>query len=212
MIKALGLVFLCFFGILYLGEKHEGLKKPLYFSPPRALKHFHFGFSDFMADMLWLRYLQNADFCSLAKGIPVYKGGKKHCSKGWAYQMADVITELAPRFKTPYTFSTVMISVFAGDREGAKALLKKGLRAFPGDKDMHFSAAYFYSAEDLHMKAALHAYQAAFYGGPKWLYRYAQKSFQGDQTGLKKALLKNLLKWGGLTEQQRQELKTKEKQ
>ena len=210
-------VFLCFLGTVYLkGPPALGLKKkPLYFTPPRVLKHFHLGFSDFMADLLWLRYLQNADFCSFEKGLPVYKGDKKTCYKGWAYHMADVVTELAPQFQSPYLFSTVMMHIFAGDRAGAEAILQKALRIFPKDKDIHFYAAYLYSSQEDQRLAAHHATQSALYGGPKWLYRLAspQKTIKKQALrNVKKSLFKNLLKTEPLTGPQKQELKTQMKE
>lgn len=169
-------------GIVFLGEVKKREKKPLYFAPPNVLQHFSLGYRDFMANLLWLRFIQDADFCSFEKGNPIYTGDKKHCELGWSYNMVDAITELAPRFKTPYTLSSVILSVFTGDKKGSEKILLKGLKYFPNDWRINFYSTYFYAVEMKQPKRAAHyAHQSAKNGGPYWLYSLAAK--QHGETG-----------------------------
>ena len=170
-------------------RSHRGLPRGLYFSPPAVLQHFALGWRDFLADVFWLRFLQSADFCSFEKGLPIYTGDKKNCERGWSYSMVSLLSDLAPRFKSPYTFSVVILSVFMGDKEGAKNILQKGLRYFPNDWKINFYAVYFYAIEMKEPeKAVLYARRSAENGGPSWLY-----DFSPENQPLTERLKKNIL-------------------
>ena len=134
-------LFLVFFlgGIVVLGSRTPVFSRPLYFAPSGMLQYFTLGYQDFTADLLWLRFLQSADFCSFEKGRPVYEGeelaggeGRKvlpsECRLGWGYQTAHVITELSPRFRAVYRTAGPVLSVFVGDIEGAERILLKGVK------------------------------------------------------------------------------------
>ena len=167
----------------------RGLHRGLYFSPPAVLQHFALGWRDFLADLFWLRFLQSADFCSFEKGLPVYTGDKKTCKQGWSYSMVSLLSDLAPRFRSPYTFSVVILSVFMGDKEGAKNILQKGLKYFPNDWKINFYAVYFYAIEMKEPeKAVLYARRSAENGGPSWLY-----DFSPENQPLTEHLKKNIL-------------------
>ena len=171
------------------------------------MQHFSLGYKDFMANLLWLRYLQSADFCSFEKGIPVYKGDKKHCELGWGYRMVDAITELSPRFNPVYTISASILSVFTGDVKGAEKILLKGVKHFPEDWQINLYTSYIYTVDiDNPERAAHHAYIAAENGGPEWLYNLAAKK-QGESGNreLGEVILQNLLK-RDLSEQQRKQV------
>lgn len=167
-------------GIYFFGEETvQTTRKPYYFAPPEVIRHFAFGYNDVYADMLWVRYLQDADFCSSQKGIPVYDGKTKYnCNKGWAYHVAHAITELAPRFKKPYVVSGVMLGVLMGDKEGARLILDKAVRYFPNDWDVLFHAGNHYLIElNEPEQAAEYLLRAAKMGGPVWLYSLSAKLY-----------------------------------
>ncbi len=192
MILTFSLLGIGFFG----GTFKEREKKPLYFAPPDILQHFSLGYRDFLANLLWLRFIQDADFCSFEQGKPMYKGSKKHCELGWSYNMAEAISELAPRFKTLYTLSPVIMSVFTGDKKGAERILLKGLKYFPKDWRINFYMAYLYAVDIKKPElAARYAYQSAENGGPDWLYSLSAKQYgEAKQFILGEAVLKELLK------------------
>ena len=194
--KFLILIF-SLFGIVFFGGVKKQEKKPLYFAPPNVLQHFSLGYRDFLSNILWLRFMQDSDFCSFKQGIPKYgRGPKKYCEFGWSYKMVDAITELAPQFKSPYTFSALVLSIFTGDTKGAERILQKGLKQFPEDWRINFYAAYLYAKEIKKPElAALYAYRAAQNGGPFWLYSLAAKQYgEADYSILGESILKNLLK------------------
>ena len=169
-------------------------KKPYYFAPPEVIRYFTFGYNDIYADLLWVRYIQNADFCNFQKGIPVYDGETKfQCHKGWAYHMAHAITELSPRFKKPYIISGVMMGVLMGDKEGARLILDKAVKQFPKDWDVLFHAGNHYLIElDEPEQAAEYLLEAAKNGGPMWLYSLSAKLYSksGRSAVAEKLLLK----------------------
>ena len=179
IVSSLFLVFsLC--GIFLFGENRaESYRKPYYFSPPEVIKYFTFGYDDIYADLLWVRYIQNSDFCSFEKGIPVYDGKTKYnCHKGWAYHMANAITELAPRFKRPYITSSVMMGIIMGDKEGARLILDKAVKSFPNEWDVFFHAGHHYLLElNQPSVAADLLLNAAKKGGPYWLYSLSAKLY-----------------------------------
>ena len=144
------------------------------------MKHFSFGFQEVYADILWMRLLQNIDFCQSRDGIPIYDGTKKYsCDKGWSYKMTDLITELAPRFLSPYKIAGSIMSVIMGDKKGAKKIYDKGMKNFPNNWRLHFSAAYHYLIElEDHKGAIPILIKTADLGGPFWLHALAAKSYQ----------------------------------
>ena len=178
------LVLAVFFYILLLvfgqSVKPYVAKRPLYFAPSQAIKHFSFGFEEVWADILWLRLIQDMDFCSSEKGLPIYIGEIKYqCKKGWSYKMTDALTELAPRFFAPYLTVSSVMSVIMGDKEGAKRIYDKGLKRFPKDWNLHFHAGYHYLLELKEEKRGTELLlQAARFGGPEWLYGLVVKKYQ----------------------------------
>ena len=154
--------------------------RPLYFAPPQAIKYFSFGFSEVYGDMLWLRLIQDMDFCSSEKGKPVYERKAKYqCQKGWSYRMTDALTELTPRFLPPYLTASSIMSVIMGDKEGAKKIYAKGLKRFPENWNLYFHAGYHYMWElkDEAQGTEL-LLQAARKGGPQWLYGLVAKKYK----------------------------------
>jgi len=194
-------------GIIFLGGLKGHEQKPLYFAPPNVLHHFSLGYRDLMANLLWLRFIQSADFCSFEKGLPVYKGDKKTCEFGWAYRMVDAISNLAPKFRAPYGTSALILSIFSGDLKGAESILLKGLKQFPKDLALNTYATYLY-ALDLKKPelAAKYAYQAAESGAPYWFYSLAAKQFGvAEQKQLGESILMDLLN-KDLSDKQREQV------
>ncbi len=167
-------------GIFFFGEtRFLSYRKPYYFSPPEVIKYFTFGYNDIYADLLWVRYIQNSDFCGYEYGLPVYDGKTRFsCHKGWSYHMANAITELAPRFKRPYITSSVIMGIIMGDKEGARLILDKAVKQFPNDWDVFFHAGHHYLLElNQPSIAADLLLTAAKQGGPYWLYSLSAKLY-----------------------------------
>ena len=182
--KPLYLFFLFFLLCVALFPQGQGGagsqgKKPFYFAPPETIKHFSFGFPELYADILWMRLLQNIDFCSSQKGLPIYDGKTKYqCEKGWSFKMSAAITELAPRYLKPYQISGSIMSVIMGDKQGAKIIYDKALRNFPEHWKIHFSAGYHYLMElKEEERAAQLLRRAGDLGGPHWLYALSAQTY-----------------------------------
>lgn len=153
--------------------------------PVKYQNKLHFGFANIMADLYWLRVIQNMDYCenetskSYNPGIGVDKILKaelnpSRCQKGWVFQMLDLVTDLAPRFRKVYRIGGEMLSVAVDDREGAKIIFDKGLRQFPDYWELLYSASYHYLFEYQNPeKAADLLLQAANVGGPFWFRQMA---------------------------------------
>ena len=182
MIKKLMLIALfCFLSLFLMSETDikKRKRKPFYFAPSHLIKHFSFGFSDVYADILWMRLIQDIDFCNSQKGLPKYDGKIKYqCEKGWSFKMTDAITELAPRFLIPYEISGSIMSVMMRDKQGAKKIYDKAIKNFPNDWKIYFSAGYHYLLElKQEKRAAELLIQAADLGGPHWLYALVAKTY-----------------------------------
>ena len=190
------LLWVAFSGIFFLGGSYQTRHHLLYFTPPNIIRHFALGYHEWIADLLWIRFLQTADFCSTAQGTPIYRGDSKQCHLGWSYHLADAITELAPRFKSVYKVSSVLMSILTGDQDGAERILRKGLAQFPNDWQMNFYATYFYSVEVLQpLRAVYYAHRAAENGGPGWLqyYTFTDSKKPASSLVIKKTILQQLL-------------------
>ena len=182
MSKIFGFLSL-FFAVGFVLFEQPGLKnqdtRVFYFAPPEVINHFSMGFSDLYADILWMRLIQDIDFCSSKMGKPAYDGNIKYqCEKGWSYRMTEAITNLAPRFLSPYEISGSIMSVIMGDKLGAKKIYDKAVKNFPNNWKIHFSAGYHYLLElKEEEKAAELLKKSADLGGPYWLYALAAKTY-----------------------------------
>jgi len=104
--------------------------------------------------------------------------GKVTCAKGWAFQMLDQITDLAPRFRMPFSIGPISLSILSEDQEGAAIIFEKGIKAFPHDWQILYKASYFYLYEKKDpLKAAHLLLEAEKSGGPDWLPLLASKLY-----------------------------------
>jgi hypothetical protein len=179
---------------------------PLLF-PPKDMKLFSLGYRDMMADVLWLRVLQDIDYCEGGQAAPLAALSKNElvkgeggpsaskCKQGWVFHMFEAITELAPDFKAPYTYGALSLSVLVVDREGATQLFEKGLKKYPKDPSLAYKAAYHYLFEERNpMRAADLLVQSARNGGPEWLVSLATRIYEkNDQVLLARSVLQEAL-------------------
>lgn len=184
-----------------------------YLRPPVAIKNFTFGYNDMLASILWIRLLQNLDFCEGGKYSgedfvhPVQSAPDKisgileraikpsRCNKGWVYSMLDVISEVNPRFHLAYDTGAMFLSVVVDDREGARLMFEKGLRIYPDNWNLSFHAGYHYLWEVQNAQRAAELFnQAARSGAPKWATALSAALYtKSGQVRLAKAILENAL-------------------
>jgi hypothetical protein len=175
----------------------ESEERRLSIAPPKSLTNFAFGYSEIVADVLWLRAIQDFDYCSQPVGKS--SAGFVICThQSWLYQHLDVLTDLSPDFRMPLATGPLALSVIINDREGASLLFNKATAAFPTDWRILYRAAYHAMMEEKkHLKAAGLLKVAASNGGPPWLNALAGRMFvQGGAVELGSALVAELERAG----------------
>lgn len=172
------------------GEEAKKFLSP----PPEYIEHFHLGFKESMADSLWLRWIQDSDFCQTyfesKKNEPLADERKanddlllanprhKICDSSWGFKMLDAITRLDPRFLMPYMAGAVTLSVLVEDYEGASILFDRGLQYYPNDWKLLYRAAYHYQFDKKDLpKAAATLIRAGENGAPPWVISLASRLY-----------------------------------
>lgn len=183
------LVIFSLIAVFYLNYKHPyAPSSTLLVNPPPNLKLLDFGYSEVIADSMWIRVIQNFDACGKNGIAEVYDFTKgvdlaaiPVCDFSWVYQMVNSISDLAPRFYNAYYYGGMNLSYFVNDVKGAARIYEKGLRQFPGDLRLLFSAAY-HMLEQVkdEKKASVLLFQAAKAGAPSFFMGLAAKLFSKD--------------------------------
>lgn len=158
-------------------------------APPSGIERFVFGYEEVSADLLWIRTLQDFDYCEkpLSEGVCV--------NNSWLYHMLDAVTNLAPHFRIPYAAGGLALTVLIGDIEGAKKIFDKGVSAFPRDWPILYRAAYHYLYEVNDKKRAAELLiQAGQNGAPSWVYSLAGRLYSDSgHMDLAESLLVNMI-------------------
>lgn len=162
-------------------------------SPSSDIQYFTFGHKDLVSDMLWLRSIQDFDFCE--------KKVHEHLCRGqsWLYQMLNVITDLSPTFRMAYSAGSMALTVIISDIEGASKFFDKAVRQFPEDWIILYKAAYHAIYEEKNpAKAAELVERAAKHGAPDWVYALAGRLYsQSGRAELAEGLARQLEATGG---------------
>ncbi|HRK08400.1 MAG TPA: hypothetical protein PLZ57_11575 [Pseudobdellovibrionaceae bacterium] len=170
--------------------------------PPQMVEHLAFGYRETMADLLWIRLLQDAHICEQVEGGVAHVEGVVRegpaCHLSWVYLMMDKLTDLAPRWKLPFSIFGTMLSVIVDDREGARRILEKAIQRFPHEWDFRFQAGYHYLWEMKdEARAAELMLQAAHRGAPPWVYALAANLMsQQGQAAVARAVLEDAIARG----------------
>lgn len=154
---------------------------------PRGIEHFTFGAREVVADLGWLRSIQDFDYCETKEAVHRCRGN------GWLARMLDVVTDLSPRFRAPYSSGGMALSIIISDREGATRLFEKGLAQYPDDWVLSYKAAYHFLYEESDPgRAARLMENAAKHGAPDWVYSLAGRLYtQAGQRELAARLLQD---------------------
>lgn len=139
-------------------------------APPPQIERLSFGFQESIADTMWIRTIQDLDYCNQPASEKTCRG------QSWLFQMLDAITNLSPQFRYAYYMGGLALSVIITDVEGGSRLFEKGAAAFPNDWRLNYSAAYhfIYEAHDP-AKAAKYLAQAGRHGAPPWVLALATR-------------------------------------
>lgn len=141
-------------------------------APIPNMEKFSFGYAEVLADILWIRALQDFDYCEST-------GNNNKCrGNSWLYQMLDAITNLSTDFRIPYATGGLALSVLVGDTPGATKFFDKGVTSFPHDWPILYRAAYHYLYEvNDKKKAAELLIQAGKNGAPQWVFTLAGRLY-----------------------------------
>ncbi|GIL18637.1 MAG: hypothetical protein BroJett040_23880 [Oligoflexia bacterium] len=170
---SLGLfLFLVIAATHFYFHQSETEQKRQLIPPPPALKHFHFGYAEPLADGLWIRAIQDFDYCETEIANQRCQGN------GWLSKMLETITDLSPHFRMPYATGPLVLSVIVNDIPGASRLFDKAVIAFSQDWPILYRAAYHSLVEEQNpLKAAGLLEKAAKLGAPAWIYGLAARLY-----------------------------------
>jgi len=151
----------------------EDIKKS-YIAPPKLIEHFNGGFKIQVADSLWIRAIQDFDFCSEVKpsSEQTLKGQPPECvGKSWLFNVLDVATTLDPHFDAGvYQSGGLALTVIISDYAGASVIFDRGTRLYPTSWTLLYSAAYHAHIEEKNKAKAARLYLAAAENGaPSWI-------------------------------------------
>lgn len=136
-------------------------------SPPSAnIKYFSVGFKITLASALWMRFLENADYCDK-------KLNESECiGKSWLYQNLDLATELDPEFDAEmYRMGALALTVIISDYAGASVIFDKAIVHHPNAWLLLYTAGYHSLFEEKNKaKAADLYFRAAQNGAPDWVH------------------------------------------
>jgi len=125
-----------------------------------SLRRFSLGYDNVIADLLWIRLLQNATHERLLEA-----------GVSWEYAQLNAMTELDPNYERAYYFGSAYLTVFRRDRLGAKRILEKWVQRRP----IYWRARYLlgfhlYSEMQDYQGASEHILKAArLANAPDWL-------------------------------------------
>lgn len=162
--------------------------------PPEHLNFFVLGYQEPVADLLWIRAIQDFDFCE-SKPAPNSTPDQYRCEKGWVFHMIQAITELAPRFKIAHLTGATMLSVLVNDIDGASIVFDKSVLRFPDDGQLAFRAAYHALIEEKNVEKASRLLIVAGKNGlPPWTFALAGRlQAKAGQLELAKKTLEDAL-------------------
>ncbi len=144
-------------------------------APPQGVEHFTFGYGEVFSDLLWIRALQDFDFCEK-------KVDNINCTdNSWMFRMIDTITNISPHFRLPYAAGSLSLTVLVNDIKGASVIFDKAVKAFPNDWPILYRASYQALIEEKNNeKAAGLMLRAAQNGGPPWLYEASARLYSEE--------------------------------
>jgi len=141
-------------------------------APPAFLNRFSFGYQEVIADSIWIRAIQDFDYCEQKKSENVC------VDNSWLYKMLEAVTELSPKFRIPYAAGALALTVIISDIEGATKIFDKGVQRFPNDWTILYHAAYHYLYEVKDKKRAAELLiQAGQNGAPPWVFTLAGRLY-----------------------------------
>jgi hypothetical protein len=188
---ALALVF--FSGLIWLTSRNPNSEQEHKYlaPPPEKIEQFTFGFDESIADSLWLRWIQDSDYCQTYLKPVEYVDEKpktnsdlvsiprnKVCEQSWSFKMLDAVTRVTPKFWMPYLAGASTLAILVEDYEGSSVIYDRGIKQYPKDWQLLYRAAFHFqfNVKDL-PKAASLLEQASANGAPAWVRSLASRLY-----------------------------------
>jgi hypothetical protein len=167
----LTLVFFFFLGSVFslsLGRRSETVKD--FLPPPPQIENYSFGLRFQLADLFWVRAIQDFDFCESLVA-------KKTCrGQSWLFQILDAATRLDASYYPVYSHGGLALTVIISDYEGASLIFDRGVENFPDRWQLLYRAGYHALYEERNFAKAADLYRrAGENGGPQWLPKLVQR-------------------------------------
>lgn len=142
------------------------------YTPVPQIEHVAFGFRMPLADLLWLRAIQDFDYCEQLIT-------ERDCkNKSWLFTILDAITELSPDFLIGHRYGALALSVIISDVQGATVIWDKAVSRFPRSWTIPYNAGTHAILEEKNPTKAAKYYEiAAQRGAPQWVYSLSAKLY-----------------------------------
>jgi hypothetical protein len=164
--------FISFVAIVLTSPKQRYDDVKDFIAPPPLIEHYTVGFQYQIADLFWIRSLQDIDFCE-------EKLKKNLCKENsWLSKMLLTIVTLDPDFQTVYRMGALALTVLVSDYPGASKLFDLGVAKFPNDLRLVYGAAYHALWEENDNAKAARLYRmAGENGAPPWTFALAARLY-----------------------------------
>lgn len=117
------------------------------------LKAISMGHKSLLADMFWIQTMIESD-------IEHYKNQDLG---SWMYMRFNTVTELAPKFLEAYQWGSQYLMIVKDDILGSRAILKKGLKAFPHDYELNYYMGFLHMSELKDPKSAISYFEKVMF-------------------------------------------------
>ncbi len=162
--RRLVLIPIFFFLIQSQFLKPLPVKRIEYLAPSKYIQNIAFGMKIQLADSFWLRAIQDFDYCDQIVNDKECKG------KSWLFHILDLTTDLDEHFFHAFHWGGLALSIIISDYSGASIIFDKGVKLFPNEWLLLYSAAYHALFEEKDkLKASNLYFEAAKNGAPKWV-------------------------------------------
>jgi hypothetical protein len=159
-------------------------------APAKEIKYFSVGLKINLASALWMRILQNSDYCE-------QKINQTECvGKSWLFQNLDLATDLDPMFEPAmYRMGALALTIIISDYAGASIIFDRGVLQYPKDWSLLYAAAYHAHFEEKNLvKAAELYFSAAKNGAPDWIHTMAGRlAIEGGGIDYAKKILQTMI-------------------
>lgn len=173
--RALQLSILGFIAALniYLTSSRGQLTKPKeLIPPPPGIEHYSLGLRYQLADLFWIRAIQDFGYCEEKLALHQCK------ENTWMSEMLLTILNLDPKYRIVYLTGGLSLTILVSDYKGASIVFDRGVEQFPNDWQLLYAAAYHALYEEKNNRKAAELYfRAAQNGAPEWVYSLANRLF-----------------------------------